>query len=381
MSRAPLILFRPLPAVASSRAIVLARSAAYFALLSAAVLSLIASLPTQRFYATAAYAQSVFDYQVDGVMGRRELDYLASVAVPDTLVTYITLAPVGLSANGRSVDPAFVELTDQSALIERSWFPASLTVEETTVPGDWLDISAGAARALGVHAGDAIEVPFLDGAIHARVRRVMAVTLHDSAFVATGPVSDSARALLARADDGLSPTVATLRSSASAEAIRAGIGALGGKQDWTVTSRENALAAIPSDPSTSPPVLAVTSLIGVALLIALSIREAAYLVSRRSTDLAILLALGATRRQIVASLAALEGLATAAGLVVSFLLVTRAAYQYLFAPALPPPFEPVLVACLVGLAGAYVITLALASGRRLKTWRIVSELSATRNVH
>lgn len=374
-------ILRPLPAIASTRRWILVRSGIYFAAIAAATTSLVATLPTEQFYATAAYSESTFDYEINGVLTDPQLTYLRSVALPGSLVTYVTLAPVEITSHGRSASPAFVYLTDQSGRIGQSWFPDTLVVAASGGVGPWFDLSAGAANQLGVAPGDTVDVPFLGTSIEGQVRRILAVTAQGSAFAAVGPISTSARTALASIPDGTAPTAATLRSEVARGTLERGLAATAAKADWTIRSRAEALAAATSDPLLEAPVLVVTTLVGLGLLVAVSIREAAHLVGRRTIDLSILLALGATRSQIIASLLLLEGLASGCGLAIAYFLVRDLAYRLVFAPALPPPFVVPIVAGLVAACGAYLATLAVAARRRLRTMEIVPTLSAAGRAH
>jgi hypothetical protein len=352
-----------------------ARTAVFFALASCSIVSLILAFPVYHYYLAVDYEESSFDYEAVGVFTDTRLAALEGIAEDDSFVSFVTLGPAQLAAKGRTTGPAFVYFTDQPARLDASWFRDSQTVAAVSpAPDRWLDISAEAAVALGVGPGDEIEVPADFGTYSARVRRVIATARHGFRLVAVGPIYPDTRAILSKTEFGDAPNAVTFRSRLTPVEIAAS-GVLPDDGRSLLRTRQQALDEVEPDPLASAPVLVGASVLGLLALAGVGFREGAILMRRRTADLAILSAIGATRRQIAIAVGLVEGLSVCLGLGAAYLATVLFTYRFVFAPALPPAFVPLVVGGMAAAALAFELCVALAVWGRLQTTRLAEELA------
>ena len=143
-----------------------------------------------------------------------------------------------------------------------------------------------------------------------------------------------------------------------------------------VMSRSEWLAQVRTDPLLSQPVQLSATLLGLACLAALALREGQALVVRRRHAFTVLVALGATRRHVIGAALIGEGMAVAIGLVGGWWLTEFVAYRYVFAAALPPAFRPPIVVALVAAWVLYMATVGISASRRLRRQDLYATLTS-----
>jgi hypothetical protein len=367
----------PLRAVLAGQRLWLVRLAAFVLIASAAISSLVLMFPVSAYYQTVDLTESRFDIEVDGLITDDIASAVDALAEPGSLITFVTLNPALIKAGDRTADHAFVALTRTPDRLDASWFPDTTAVAGADPhTSDWIDLSADAARTLGVGPGDEVRVPILGSTAAFTVRRILATARSGFREVAVGPLSGAAQALLAGAEYGATPTVLLMRTHATPDDVRALLDPIPGGSKLQVMTRSEWLAQSETDPLLSRPVQLSATLLGVACLAALALREGQALVVRRRHVFTILVALGATRRHVIGAALVGEGLAVAAGLAAGWWLTEWVAYRYVFAAALPTAFRQPIVISFVAAWIVYVATVGISASRRLRRHDLYATLTS-----
>lgn len=355
----------------------LVRLGAFVFVASAAVASLVLMFPVSTYYQTIDLTESRFDIEIDGLISDQVIMAADGIAERGTVVAFVTLNPAVLTAGNRVADNAFVALTRMPDRLDASWFPDSTEVARGD-PGtnDWIDVSADVARTLGVGPGEEVRVPILGSGATFKVRRVLATARFGLRHVAAGPLTDTAATLLAGAEYGTTPTALLMRTRATPDEVRSILDGVPGGSKLQVMSRSEWLAQSTVDPLLSEPVQISATLLGLAILTALALREGHELVVRRRHAFTILVALGASQRRVIGAALVGEGLAVAIGLVGGWWLTEMVAYRSVFAAALPLVFRPPLIVALISAWVLYVVTVEIAASRRLRRHDLYATLTS-----
>ena len=315
--------------------------------------------------------------QIDGLITPELARAVEPLSEPGSQISFTTLDPAVINANGRTAPSASVYFTATPDRLDNTWFPDSAVIDRTDVPGDeWADISAGAARDLGVGPGDQIEVPIIGNTVRLTVRRILAVSRFGFLDLAVAPMSSKVAGALGSAQTGSTPTVLLLRTTHTLEDIRQAVESVAPPGKTQVLARTQWLAQTRLDPFASQPVRAVTTLLGLACLLGLAVREGHSLFRRRHHDLVVLVAIGADRRKLIGTLLLLEAIAVTMALAVAWWLVRQVAFRAAFAPALPPSLDTTLAVALLAGGCAYLVTVGFTTWRRLSRYDIGAALSS-----
>jgi hypothetical protein len=352
---------------------------ALFALVAGvSVSSLTLMFPVAAYYDAADLSESRFDVEIDGLITGEVRAAVETFAEPDSTIAFVVLNPAIIKMGGRSADPAVVAFTATPERLDLSWFPDSTVVAgDAAVPaGSWIDLSADAARSLGAQPGSVVAVPILGGEASFTVRRVLATARFGFRVVAAGPLTPAVEGLLGKAEFGTTPTALLFQTTAPVADVQAALAAIADGGKLQVKSREMWLAESASDPLLSAPVQLVGTLLGLAILAGLALREGQSLVFRRRHSFTVLVALGAPRSHVIA--AALVGEATAVfgGLLAAWFITTMVAYRFVFAAALPRAFALPLAGALAFSGALYLATVAIAAARRLRRHDLYATLTA-----
>jgi hypothetical protein len=363
--------------VLAGQRLFLLRLGAFVLVASAAVASLVLMFPVAAYYQTIDLTESRFDVEIDGLITDEVIQAANGLAEPGSAIAFITLNPAVIIAGDRVADHAFVALTRTPDRLDASWFPDS-TVVARGEPGtaDWIDVSADVARTLGVGPGNQVRVPILGSEATFTVRRVLATARFGFRHLAAGPLSEEAAELLAGAEYGATPTALLMRTIATPDEVRTALSGVPGGSKLQVMSRSDWLAQSAADPLLSGPVQLSATLLGLACLAALALREGQELVVRRRHAFTVLVALGATRRRVIGAALVGEGLAVAIGLVGGWWLTEMVAYRFVFAAALPLVFRPALILALVAAWAMYVATVGIAATSRLRRHDLYATLTS-----
>lgn len=355
----------------------LVRLGTFVLIASAAVASLVLMFPVSAYYQTVDLTESRFDIEIDGLITDEVILAADRIAERGTVVAFITLNPAMLTAGDRVAENAFVALTRMPDRLDASWFPDSTEIAGDD-PGtnDWIDVSADVARTLGVGPGDEVRVPILGSEATFTVRRVLATARFGFRHVAVGPLTELAATLLGGAEYGTTPTALLMRTRATPDELRSILDRLPGGSKLQVKSRSEWLTQSTVDPLSSEPVQISATLLGLASLAALALREGQALVVRRRHAFTVLVALGASQRRVIGAALVGEGLAVALGLVGGWWLIEMVAYRHVFAAALPLVFRPPLIVALVSAWVLYVVTVGIAASRRLRRHDLYATLTS-----
>jgi hypothetical protein len=366
----------PIRSIAAGQLVSLARLAVFLVIASSVVASLVLMLPVAAYYQTADFSEARFDLEIDGQITDEAKVTLQSLAVPGSTATLVAIDPAVLRANGREASPAKVYFSLEPETIDNTWFRDSESLTEGETAGsDWIDLSADAARALGVAPGDTVSVPFLGRDVAFTVRRIMAIARFGVRNVGVGPLSPAMREALATAEFGATPGVMFMRSSVGADEVREAVSGVSGGSKLQVQSRAQWLAQTSVEPMLSEPTRLAATLLGVAALFALALREGAALFDRRRRAFSILVALGAMPSRVVTTAVLIESVPVFAAMLVAWIVTRYLAYGFVFAAALPPTFNGPLVVGLVAAAGAYLATVAASALRHLSRHDLVRALT------
>jgi hypothetical protein len=351
------------------------RTALFFLVAASGVASLVLVLPVGQYYATVDYASGNFDIEVIALLSRSQLEQLKAVPSVARVASFLAIEPATISREGRGVSPAKVYLTDDPGEIANSWFSDSTVISTGTVGDDWLDVSADVARQLGAGPGDWVSVPFASGEYRAQIRRILAVARDRIPFVAVGPRTPEVTQLLP-GDVRDAVTVSLLGISGSQSDVVTRLRDILDPDRTVVRTRSEALAAADTDPLRDMPILLVITLLGLATLVGLAIREGGLMVARRRIDLSVLAALGASPNRLALSFGAVEAAFVIPALIGAYIVVSRLSFEWLFAAALPPPFRVPLLAALIFGGLCYLGALAAATIWHLSRVRVVEVLTA-----
>ncbi len=367
----------PLRAVLAGQRLFLVRLAVFMLVASAAVASLVLMFPVSAYYGTIDLTESRFDIEIDGLITDQIVAAVDPIAESGSLVTFVTLDPAVVTAGDRVTDHAFVAFTPTPERLDASWFPDATAIAGGD-PGtnDWIDVSADVGRTLGVGPGDQVQVPILGSAATFTVRRVLATARFGFRNVAAGPLTEQAATLLEGAEYGATPTALLMRTGATPDEVRSVLAGLPGGAKLQVMSRSEWLAQSLVDPLLSQPVQISATLLGLACLAGLALREGQSLVARRRQPFTVLVALGAPRRRVIGAALVGEGLAVAIGLLGGWWLTEMVAYRYVFAAALPAAFRPALIVALVAAGLLDVVTVGIAASRRLRRQDLYATLTS-----
>jgi hypothetical protein len=334
--------------------------------------------PVAAYYSTVDLAESRFDIEIDGLISDAVATTVDTFAEPNSAISFVMVNPATIRAGVRAAEPAIVALTRTPDRLDLSWFPDSTVVAGNhAIPGpSWIDLSADAARALGAEPGSTVALPILGGEATFTVRRVMAIARFGFRFAAVGPLTPEVERLLAGAEFGATPSALLFRATLSASEVEEKLGSVTGAAKLQVKGRTEWLADSATDPTLSAPVQLVATLIGVAILAALALREGQSLVLRRRHAFTVLVALGASRPNVITAALLGESAAVLAGLVGAWSITTMVAYRFVFAAALPRGFHLPLAAALVAAGVLYLATVAIAAARRLGRHDLFATLTA-----
>jgi len=326
----------------------LLRTFVFVVLAGTALMALGLWLPVSHYFATSDYSRGDFDYEVGLVLNGTAEQRLQSISKPGSYVSFTNLDDVTLAANDRSAPRTEVYLTRLPASLEHSWFSSVITIRSRPVQGDqWLDISAGLARALDVGPGDRVTMPLGSGTYSAAVRRVLAIQHHETDNVAAGPMPSAAEVGVSALPE-FQPTVATLRSRASAADIAALFTDLPKGDSVSVIPRESFAREQSQRALFGERAVLAVSLLSYLAVVALSLSESTALLRRSAVPTALLTVLGARRRPLTLAILTAEGVAVALGAAFAFFISTRVAYSGVLAADLPPGYSvPIALACLL----------------------------------
>lgn len=323
-------------------------------------------LPVASYYRTADLAGGRFDMQVDALITPDVLEVADRLADPGSAVAFVTIEPAVILGNGREADRASVFLTSTPDRIRESWFPDDATLSgPARVGDDWVDVSANVARLLGVAPGDQIALEFLGERIPLTVRRVMAVSRQGFKNVAVGVIGPRMTDALQAAENGATPTVLVMRTTRSVDEVYSALAEVARASDLQVTTRMETMASQEPDLFGSQAVQGAVTLLGLAILVALAMREGASIAHRRRRDITVLWAVGATPRQLVGAVVALEAMVVLVAFPVAYILV-RMAYDTVLGPAIPPSLLLPLQLGFVLAAVSYLLVLAESTRRKLR---------------
>jgi hypothetical protein len=366
----------PIRSIAAGQLVSLVRLAVFLVIASSVVASLVLMLPVAAYYQTADFTEARFDLEVDGLITDEAKAALEKLAVAGSTATLVAIDPAALRANGREASPAKVYFSPEPETIDNTWFRDSESLAEGgTAESDWIDLSADAARALGVGPGDSVSVPFLGHDVAFTVRRIMAIARFGIRNVGVGPLSAPMREALASAESGATPGVLFMRSSAGADEVRKAVSGVPGGSKLQVQSRAEWLAQTSVEPTLSEPTRLAATVLGFAALIALALREGTALFDRRRRAFSILVALGATPSRVVTTAVIVEAVPVVAAMLIAWVVTRYLAYGFVFAAALPPAFNGPLVIGLAAAAGAYLATVAASARRHLSRHDLVRALT------
>ena len=368
----------PVRQIAAGQFGALARLTAFLTIGSSVIVSLILMLPVSAYYQSADFTEAGFDLEVDGVITPTLEATLRSVATPGSTSTLVPIDPAAIHANGREASPAKVYFSPDPATIDNSWFRDTQVIEEVAPDDrDWIDLSADAARELGVSPGDTVTVPFLGSEVPFRVRRTMAIARFGIRNIGVGPLSTSMTQALAAAEYGATPGVMFLRTDAAVDAgtVRAMLASLPGGGKLQVQSRSTWLEQTRLEPMLAEPVRLAGTVLGLGALVGLALREGQALFERRRRVFATLMAVGATPERIVATATLVESVPVVLAMVTAWVITRQVAYRSVFAAALPPAFDAPLAAGLAMAGIAYLVAIALNASRRLRRHDILVALT------
>lgn len=340
--------------------------------------SLALLLPVNRYYKTVDYAEGTFDIEVNAILDGATQTAIRRLPGVVAAAAFHQLAPVTFRHGDRQAAPGTFDVALDPEGVTPSWFADSTTLSGPVEVGEsWVDISAGVARALGVGAGGWLEIVLGPDVYQAQIRRVMATARDGWLFAAVGPLSGSLEPILARMEGGTEAATHMLIGTPDAENVVWMLGSLLPPKGGRVRTRAEAVEeAAGDDPFVTAPIIVAMTGLGLATLAGLAVREGALVVTRRRRELAILLALGVTSTQIATRIALVEAGFVSLALGIAYLLVKDFAFAVVFAAALPPRFVGLLIGAFLIAAGAYLVSVWLATRWNLRRVSVMEVLAA-----
>jgi hypothetical protein len=356
----------PVRALGQGQLSPLALTAVVLLVSSSVIGTMVMMLPVAAYYRNADLLMGRYDVQVDALITPDVLAAAEELSEPGSAVAFVTIEPAVVVGRGRRADHVSVFLTRTPERIGQAWFPDDTTLSgPVDVGADWVDISANISRLLGVGPGDEIALEFLGNPVVLSVRRVIAVSRQGFKNVAVGNLGPLMGEALKQAEHGATPTVLVMRTSLSPAEVHGAIDAAADVSDPQVTSRVETLASRPPEALSSQGVQAAVTLLGIGILVALAMREGASVFSHRRRDLTILWALGATLRQSIGALVALESVVVVVTFPLAYLSV-RWVYDSLLGPSIPPSLLMPLQLGFVVAALGYLLVIGVSARRRLQ---------------
>lgn len=335
----------------------IARSAVFLLLVLSAAGGLLALGPAVRYYATAQYDYARFTYQVNGSFDHAALARLRALSDWGQLASFLTVRPASVRTAGVTDSSVTLLLVDPGSRLDASWFTDGTLVASRPVTDSWIDLSTTLAARLGVHPGDRVSVPLTSGSVEGTVRSLYALTFMSVESVAVIPRTPAVDALLPEVRG--TSTWATVVTSASRQAVaEAGTNAstYPGKAQIAadVRTRAEARALGAGNGEIHGDGGRTLGMLGLLVFVAVAVREGHALVTRRADTLAVAVAVGASRRSVLAALMFWEVVAVVlVGLGIGW-LIRDVAFGSVWPIIWPPRLDPLLASGVAVTLAAYL---------------------------